>query len=140
MNLPPLADRQMVGLKGTVEFAVASKERMGEAWKWWNSADAAPKRMLQVLMKRFIDKGDIQSETAFKHLDGPVWEFKRGSYRILCYRVGQRCLLTNYLMKGGRKNISKDIEKAKRIGEGHLQWEASQNHPVLGQSNHKLKD
>ena len=126
MALPPEADRQIVGPLGVVEFAVASNDKMAEGWKWWNKLDKRGQAMLKALMTRLVENGDIQSETGFKQLDGPIWEFKRASFRMLCYRVDQRCLLTNGLSKGGRKNIEQDIKKAKRIGEGHLQWEISQ--------------
>ncbi len=128
MSIPDKSDRCLCDGKphGTVEFAVVSHEKMAEAWGWWNKLDVRVKRRFAVLMDRLVSQGFIRDETSFKQLDGPIWEFKRDSFRLLCYRHDGGYILTNGLKKGGRKDISADIEKANRIGERHLKWAKSQ--------------
>ncbi len=131
MALPKDAERAVAnGQYGMVEFAVKSPERMAEAWEW--KADLSLKKWTSfcVLFQRLVDEGEIHNEEQFKSLSDGVWEFKRGGDRLLCFRNGNRFLLTNTLKKSGRKNISDDIERARTIGEGHLAWEASRNKKI----------
>lgn len=131
MPLPDIAERRIAGHKRVVEFAVESDESMADAWQWWQYQTEKTRRSFEVLMKRLSNEGKINNKEQFRLLDEPIWEFKRGGHRLLCYRDGVRWLLTNNLEKSGRKDISADIKTAIRIGERHLEWEASQKQRAL---------
>ena len=87
-------------------------------------------RLFVRLFDRVAEEGIIHDETRLKCLDGEVWEFKVPGTRVLCVRVGGRFLLTNVLLKSGRKKIEGDIATAKRLGEEHLQWEATRSKKI----------
>jgi len=127
MPLPTESDRRVAkGQYGTVEFAVMHADRMSEAWHWKEKLPEKKWLSFKVLFQRLLDKGEIHNVEQFKYLTNEICEFKRGGVRLLCYRDGIRFFLTNTLKKSGRKNIEKDIERSKTIGEGHLAWEKSQ--------------
>lgn len=134
MPLPSDADRAVAeGPHGTVEFAVKSPARMAEAWDW--KEDLQPQKWASfcVLFQRLLDKGEIHNTEQFRYLSSDVCEFKRGGDRLLCFRIGNRFLLTNTLKKNGRKIITEDIERSKKIAEGHLAWEKSRSKHLPGQ-------
>lgn len=126
MELPADAERVVAsGEHGKIEFAVKPTGRMCEAWEWRQALPEKKWHQFEALFERLVENGVIHNETQFKMLSEDVFEFKRGGVRLLCLRTEGRYLLTNTLKKSGRKNISEDIERAKTIGKGHLEWEAS---------------
>ncbi|HLJ12098.1 MAG TPA: hypothetical protein VKU82_12965 [Planctomycetaceae bacterium] len=125
MNVPSRAERTLAsGPFGTVEYAVRSTGRM-EAREWLESE--SPKVMVSfgVLFQRLVEHGRIIDDTKFRKLDDEVWEFKRGSHRLLCYRLGNRCLLTHRIKKAGGRGLCPQgqIAHAHNVGAEHIAWE-----------------
>jgi hypothetical protein len=89
-----------LGRFGTVEYAVRTDGTM-EAKQWFDSQGAEVLASFGVLFQRLVDEGRIFNKTQFRPLQDEVWEFKRGDHRILCYRMGNRSLLTHRIKKAG---------------------------------------
>lgn len=131
MSLPSDADRLVSRGRFSVEFGVRSATRMAPAWSWMEEVDERTWVKFLHLFDRVAEQGILHDETLLKRLDGEVWEFKRPGTRVLCVRpIETRFILTNVLLKSGRKNIKSDIAAAKRFGREHLQWEASRSNPL----------
>ena len=123
---PPNAENVLErGLFGSVEYAVR-KNGKREAKDWLESQPLELQDSFNVLFRRLVDEGEIHNETQFRRLKDQVWEFKKKIHRLLCYRSGNRTLLTHRIKKaGGRgKCPPSEIDHAEMIGLEHIEREA----------------
>src|SRR5690348_13160088 len=113
------------GPKGSVEYAVR-KNGKREAKDWLEDQTPELQDAFDVLFRRLVNEGEIHNETQFRRLKDEVWEFKRQFHRLLCYRLGNRILLTHRIKKaGGRgKCPEPEIKHAEMIGLEHIEREA----------------
>lgn len=111
------------GAKGTVEHAVRSNGDM-EAKEWLDSAPLSIRVRFDHLFRKITATGRISNKEQFRKLRDQIWEFKRGGDRILCFSLGNRWLLTHHYQKGGQKCPPKQIERAERIMDEHIEREA----------------
>lgn len=123
---PPNAENILdCGRFGTVEYAVrANGDR--EAREWLSAQPENLQISFGVLFRRLVTEGSIHNEEQFRHLRDQVWEFKRKEHRLLCFRSGNRYLLTHRIKKaGGRGKCPRSaIDHAERIGDEHIAREA----------------
>jgi hypothetical protein len=125
MAFIPESERILLnGTRASVEYAYRT-DGSSESRDWLES-DPAMKRRFGVLFERLCSTGRIANETQFRRLLDPVWEFKRGDDRLLCFRVGSRFLLTHRIKKSGGigKCPRAEIDHAKMIGREVLEAES----------------
>src|SRR3990172_10429474 len=104
MTDQPPAERILhSGPFGTVEYAVRANGKM-EAREWFEEQPLQRQAKFDHLFRSTVSHGKIRNPTQFRHLRGPVYEFKRDSDRLFCYLIEaaqSRWLLTHHLQKGG---------------------------------------
>ena len=76
-----------------------------------------------ISFKNMANRGRIDNKQKFRRLDGPIYEFKCKTSRILSFQKGTTWYLTHGFSgkSGSGKCPRKEIEKAKIIMEEHLQ-------------------
>ena len=113
------------GQWGSIEYAVKSNGSM-PAKKFIDSLELKDKQnhaRLNVLFIKFVKSGTL-SKDKFKHLKGSIFEFKRHPYRVACFCIANRCLLTHVFdKKSSSAHVSNQIEKAIKIMNEHLGFE-----------------
>lgn len=121
------SDRLVVkGAWGTVEYAVRSDGNMpAKDWLTESSDEGASK--FAHLFRKIAGSGKISNEQHFRKLRDDIWEFKRDSNRILCFQMGRRWLLTHHYLKQRDKCPPKEIDRAIRIKNEHIQAELKEN-------------
>ena len=116
------------GKSGRVEFAVRksgsmpAKKDLAKIKK----KDKQSYRHIRTLFMRLAKVGkDNLSNAKFSDLEDEIYEFKRHPYRLGCFFIENRCLLTHVFdKKPGDAYISEQIKKAKIIRKEHVEnWE-----------------
>ena len=101
------------GSWGEVRHARRMNGRM-EAKEWLDSATLQERAKFAHLF-RSICNGGRPREELFRHLDGPIWEFKKDANRILCFQVSNCWRLTHHYQKKSKKCPRSQMDRAKTI-------------------------
>lgn len=96
-----------------------------EARDWLKSQSPKTQARFGVLFERLAN-GAILNKEQYRQLDDEVWEFKRDGDRIFCFVVGRLRLLTHHMKKKQQKTPRREIDRARRIGEEHVEWVSAQ--------------
>jgi len=115
------------GKRARVEFAVRKNGSMPakEFLDKVKTRDKTNRARLDVLFMRLAQRGKNDlSESVFSNLTKEIFEFKRHPYRVACFFMGNRCLLTHgFPKRRGPAFVAKEIKKATEIMAEHLERE-----------------
>jgi phage-related protein len=109
----------------TVEYAVTADGRMPAK----EDLDRLKRKNLRrysrfkLLFIQFAKTGTLPPSKLDEYKGTKLKKFKHSEaypYRVPCFFVGNRVILTHLFAKKGRKQISAEIEKAKRIMNEHM--------------------
>jgi len=121
------ADKDVIarGAWGTIEFAVRHNGAR-PAEKFLEELDKkqlSRKRTKLFTLFQWQANGRNLGEQKFKHLKDDIFEFKSGQARVLCFQKGNCWLITNGYIKKQDNCPPREIAKAKRIMQEHLECE-----------------
>jgi hypothetical protein len=101
----------------TVEYAICKNGR-SLSKEFIESLEIGEKTKIIGIIKRYADRGHIQSKEQFRKLVDHIWEFKRFNSRVLMYHCAPGYIaLTNGFVKKQPRTPPQEIEKAIRIKE-----------------------
>lgn len=80
-------------------------------------SDLATLRKFAVTFQHMADAGVIGNKQRFRKVQGIIWEFKYGQYRIVCYQDGRVWVLTHGFIKKCNKCPTKELKRANRIAQ-----------------------
>jgi len=109
----------------TIAFAVRADGTM-PAKDFYDSLDGEWKSKLMSSFRHMGEMGNFNHRERFKHVEGPIFEFKRFQIRMLCFRSESRWVLTNGCSKKGDKLDPSEIARAFAIMNDHIQREKAE--------------
>jgi mRNA-degrading endonuclease RelE of RelBE toxin-antitoxin system len=110
------------GKKATLLWAAGASGRF-RAKEYFDKLDATEKAKFDALFRRMAEIGTIKNIELFRKESENIYCFKRGQYRLACYREGNRLMLVHGFRKKSDKGIrlKREIQTADRIRTEHLE-------------------
>lgn len=109
----------------TVEYAVTANGRMPakEDLEKLKDADYRKYSRFKLLFIQFSKTGTLPPSKLDEYKGTKLKKFKHSAaypYRVPCFFLGNRVVLTHLFQKKGKKQIQDQIEKAERIMKEHI--------------------